>query len=219
MSASGVRPARWRVDHVSMRRFRGVAKERTYEFHGRSGLLHGNNGVGKSTVAVALQWVLYGRFFGDVLPNQRLDSFLVPVQGKGRGFAGEVTFVRGDERLVVARDGAPKSFRLEHAGTRYEGAAAELKRDELLGLDMETFVRAVLLQQSRIRGLLLDEPKERNRALDRLLGLDAAEHLLEATSKKDAAGYMFNNLGTAFEHLDRLDEARQTTSSGEDVSR
>ena len=32
---------------------------------------------------------------------------------------------------------------------------------------------------------------------------DAAEHLTEATERKDATGYMFNNLGTALEHLDR----------------
>lgn len=37
---------------------------------------------------------------------------------------------------------------------------------------------------------------------------DAAEHLAEATRRSGATGYMFNNLGTALEHLDRLDEAR-----------
>ncbi|HUS28244.1 MAG TPA: tetratricopeptide repeat protein, partial [Kofleriaceae bacterium] len=43
---------------------------------------------------------------------------------------------------------------------------------------------------------------------------DAAEHLGEATTKKDATGYMFNNLGTALEHMDNLDEARLAYEAG-----
>jgi DNA repair exonuclease SbcCD ATPase subunit len=177
--------ARWRLSSVTIRQFRGVANEHVYAFDGRPVLLYGNNGVGKSTVAVALQWVLFGKFQGDALPNTRLDSFLSPVTGKGKAYAGEVVFVRGPERLEIARDGAEKTFTLRLGQQMWEDEEAEAKRDELLGLDMDTFVRAVLLQQNRIRGLLLDEPKERNRALDRLLGMDAAEHLLELIRPKD----------------------------------
>lgn len=177
--------ARWRLASVTIRQFRGVAKERVYAFDGRPALLHGNNGVGKSTVAVALQWILFGRFQGDVLPNSKLDSFLAPVQAKGKAYSGEVVLVRGTERLELARDGAAKRFTVRLGKQSWEDDEAEAKRDELLGLDMDTFVRAVLLQQSRIRGLLLDEPKERNKALDRLLGMDAAEHLLEVVRPKD----------------------------------
>ena len=43
---------------------------------------------------------------------------------------------------------------------------------------------------------------------------DAAEHLAEATSRNGATGYMFNNLGTALEHLDRLDDARMAYEAG-----
>ena len=43
---------------------------------------------------------------------------------------------------------------------------------------------------------------------------EAAEHLAEATSRKGATGYMFNNLGTALEQLDRLDEARTAFEAG-----
>jgi DNA repair exonuclease SbcCD ATPase subunit len=184
MTANGSE-ARWRLASVTIRQFRGVAKERVYAFDGRPALLHGNNGVGKSTVAVALQWILFGRFQGDVLPNSKLDSFLAPVQATGKAYSGEVVFARGAERLEISRDGAGKSFTVRLGKQSWRDEEAEAKRDEILGLDIETFVRAVLLQQSRIRGLLLDEPKERNKALDRLLGLDAAEHLLELVRPKD----------------------------------
>lgn len=192
MSANGM--ARWRLDGITIRQFRGVAKERTYAFAGLPALLHGNNGVGKSTVAIALQWVLFGRFH-DALSNTKWESFLAPVQGKAKAYSVEATFARGDERLVVSRDGSSKSFALRLGRQTWEDEAAERKRDELLGLDMDTFVRAVLLQQSRIRGLLIDEPRERNKALDRLLGMDAAEHFLELIRPKDfskaAEGWLY----------------------------
>jgi DNA repair exonuclease SbcCD ATPase subunit len=184
MTAAARSNDHWRLESVTIHHFRGVARDQTYAFGGRPSVLHGNNGVGKSTVALALQWVLFGRFHGDVLPNTRVESFLAPVQTKGKAYAGEVVLIRDGKRLVISRDGAAKSFIVSLGGETWSNEEAETKRDEILGLDMDTFVRAVLLQQSRIRGLLLDEPKERNKALDRLLGMDAAEHLLELTKPK-----------------------------------
>jgi tetratricopeptide (TPR) repeat protein len=43
---------------------------------------------------------------------------------------------------------------------------------------------------------------------------NAVDALVEATSKKGAEGYMFNNLGTALEQLDQLDEARAAFDKG-----
>lgn len=174
---------RWRLARVTIHQFRGVAGEQTYAFDGCPGLLHGNNGVGKSTLVVAVQWILYGRFPAGVLQNTVLDRFLAPVGQKGRPFSGEVVFTRGDESLVLRR--GEDGFTLETGDKKCEGDEAETARDALLGLDMDTFVRAVLLQQSRIRSLLLDEPKERNKALDRLLGMDVIEHLVEVVKPKD----------------------------------
>ena len=178
---------RWRLVSITVRQFRGVAEERRFEFNGRPGLLHGNNGVGKSTVALALQWTLYGRFPEGVLANTAYDRFLSPIHLKGKPYSGEVVLSRGREKLVVSRDGTTKEFKLQIGSTSWSGPEAEEKRDALLGLDMDSFVRAVVLQQSRIRALLLDDPRERNKALDRLLGMDAVEHLLEVIKPKEYA--------------------------------
>jgi len=80
MTAPGPSGSRWRLASITIRRFRGVAKECRFEFNGRPGLLYGNNGVGKSTVALALQWILYGKFPEGVLQNLTPDRFLSPVQ-------------------------------------------------------------------------------------------------------------------------------------------
>jgi AAA domain len=178
---------RWRLHAITICHFRGVAGEQTVHFDGMSGLLHGKNGVGKSTVAQCLQWTLYGRFPQGVLANASLPQFLAPVEGRKKAYCGEVVFQRGAERLVLRRDESEGSFTLTIGSRCYRKKEADAKRDELLGLDMDTFVRAVLLQQSRIRGLLLDEPRERNKALDRLLGMDALEQLMSVVQRDNFA--------------------------------
>jgi DNA repair exonuclease SbcCD ATPase subunit len=187
VSGKDASSAKWRLQSVRIRGFRGIAHEQFLEFGGKSALLKGNNGVGKSTVALALQWTLFGKFPENVLQNVSLDRFLLPVSAatKGQVSSCEVVFAQGREKLVVARDG--KSFSVTVGSERLSDARAEARRDQLLGLDMDTLVRAVLLQQTRVRGLLLDELKERNRAMDRLLGMDAVEELLEVLKTKPAA--------------------------------
>ncbi len=208
MTPDSVGPGgQWRLQSITISHFRGVAGVRTYEFQGRAAMLHGNNGVGKSTVAVALQWILFGRFHGDVLANVKMDSFLSPVeQAKSKAYSGEVIFVRGSEQLSVRRDAGTKEFKVCLGNATWEDEEAEAKLNAILGLDMETFVRAVLLQQSRLRGLLLDEAKERNRAIDRLLGMDAAEHLLAVLRPKD-----FAQAAEAWREAVREDEAALKT--------
>jgi DNA repair exonuclease SbcCD ATPase subunit len=176
---------RWRLESITIRGFRGVAKERTFRFDGRPALLKGNNGLGKSTVAQALQWTLFGRFPEHVLANVSYDRFLAPVSAKSKSYRGEVVLVRGQQRMEAVRDG--KLFTLKVGGKTLQGEDADAKRDSVLGLDMDTFVRAVLLLQSRVRGLLVDEVKERNKALDRLLGMDAIEAILDVVKPKLAA--------------------------------
>ena len=177
--------ARWRLASVKIRSFRGVADEHTYEFDGRSGLLHGDNGVGKSTVAQSIQWTLYGKFPPEVLSNTSHKTFLAPVSAKNADWFGQVTLKSGKQTLVITRDQGTKEFSLELGDKTFTGDEAEVERDRLLGLDMAGFVRTVLLQQSRIRGLLLDSPKERNAALDRLLGMDDIEQILSRLKPRD----------------------------------
>jgi DNA repair exonuclease SbcCD ATPase subunit len=167
----------WVLESLTIRNFRGVAGEQTYRFDGKPGLLHGNNGVGKSTAAQCLQWTLYGKFPAEVLQNTSFSSFMAPVGTSGAKWYGQVAFSNSSGKMIVTRSQNPKNFSVEVDDTTYEGEEAEEQLSRLLGLDMSGFVRTVLLQQSRIRGLLLDSPKDRNAALDRLLGMDDIENI------------------------------------------
>lgn len=174
---------RWRLASVTIDDFRGILGSQVYEFNGRPTIIWGNNGVGKSTVALALEWTLFGAFPSNALGAPK-DSFMTPVGGEPKEWKGEVVFIRGKDRLVVCRDEGMNTFTVDGSGKKRSGENAIAFLEEELGLDMETFVRAVLLQQSKIRGLLLDDVKDRNKALDRLLGMDAAEVMLEAIRPK-----------------------------------
>lgn len=175
--------ARWRLASVSVTDFRGILGSQVYEFNGHPTLIWGGNGVGKSTVALALEWTLFGAFPSNALGAPK-DAFMSPVGGGAKACKGEVVFTRGKNRLVVRRDANTKTLTVELSGKKMEDDHARVFLEEQLELDMDTFVRAVLLQQSKIRGLLLDDVKDRNKALDRLLGMDAAEAMLETVKPK-----------------------------------
>src|SRR6185312_9933447 len=176
-------PDHWRLESVTVTDFRGVLGTQTYQFAGLSTLVWGDNGVGKSTLALAIEWTLFGGFPSKVLGVPR-DNFMSPVGGGAKGYKGEVAFRRGTELLVARRHADDDDLVVELGGRTKRGEKATALLDETLGLDKDTFVRAVLLQQSKIRGLLLDEPKERGKALDRLLGMGDAEAMLEIVKPK-----------------------------------
>src|SRR5579883_1408765 len=157
--------ARWRLDSIEIENFRGVLGKQRFAFRGLPALVFGENGVGKSTIALALEWTLFGFFPSHVFGAPR-PAFMAPVGSSRKRCRGEVVFVRGAQRLVVRRDEQQGEFVVEEGGKRQLDDAAAVLLEQALALDGDTFVRAVLLQQSRIRGLLLDEPKERNKALD-----------------------------------------------------
>lgn len=175
--------ARWRLDSIEIENFRGVLGKQRFAFSSLPSLVFGDNGVGKSTIAHALEWTLFGYFPSHVLATPK-PAFISPVGSAKKGCRVEIVFARGADRLVVRRDDAEDGFVVEQGRRRIQGENAASALEHALGLDADTFVRAVLLQQSRIRGLLLDEPKERNKALDRLLGMEAAEALLETIKPK-----------------------------------
>ena len=174
---------RWRLASVTINDFRGVLGSQLYEFKGYPALIWGDNGVGKSTIALALEWTLFGEFPSNALGAPK-DVFMSPVGGGSKVCKGEIVFSRGKERLVVRRDTDGNSLTVELGSKKKEDEDAETFLKEQLGLDKDTFVRAVLLQQSKIRGLLLDDVKDRNKALDRLLGMDAAGAMLDTIKPK-----------------------------------
>ena len=177
---------RWRLDSVEIKGFRGIAGRQRFDFSGRNGLLFGPNGQGKSTVPLAIHWALFGKFPAGILQNTRFASFLPSAANGSGAWSVRLTLKREGQSLTVHREDGTgrKRFELEVDGQTYRDTQAEEKRDTLLGMDLDTFARLILLQQSRVRGLLMDETAERRKAMDKLLGLEAiAEIAAELKAK------------------------------------
>lgn len=183
----------WRLHRIRLRDFRGAAGEIALELDGRPVLLTGRNGVGKSTMALGLQWALFGTFPEGVLSRTNFDTHLLPVGTKASTYEVEVTLLRGNERLYVLRRRASaklSDLTVEIGSEAFSGAEAQAALERALGLDESTFARASLLLQNRVRGLLLDDPRERSEAMDRFLGMDEVTGLaaiLEPATFADVA--------------------------------
>ena len=52
----------WRLQSLTIRDFRGISGSCALDFACRPCLIHGDNGMGKSTIALALQWTIFGCF-------------------------------------------------------------------------------------------------------------------------------------------------------------
>src|SRR6185503_10621001 len=166
---------RWRLSSVEIDGFRGVAAKQRFDFQGRGCLLFGPNGQGKSTIALAIQWALFGKFPSGILLNVASSSFLRSHGNATGAYSVRVTFDRPAQKAVVYREAGTKHKRFEVTldGKRFADADADEKRDALVGMDADTFSRLIVLHQGRVRGLLMDEASERRAAMDKLLGLDA----------------------------------------------
>ncbi|OIO11041.1 MAG: hypothetical protein AUJ52_02770 [Elusimicrobia bacterium CG1_02_63_36] len=176
---------RWRLKSVTLKGFRGVKGEKTFNFDGKPALLHGKNGQGKSTIAQGLHWALFGEFHGGVLPKQSVEKFLKAVGATG-DWSAAAAFSRDDETLEIHRagKGQQSSLTVSLGGKTWSDDEAAAKLESLFGLDMESFSRAVLLHQRRVRGLLSDEAGDRKRAMDRLLGMQDLEALQGIVKEK-----------------------------------
>jgi DNA repair exonuclease SbcCD ATPase subunit len=122
---------RWRLNSLEINGFRGVAGKQSFDFLGRNGLLFGPNGQGKSTVALALQWVLFGKFPPGILQNTQLSSFLRSHRNDAGPYSVRIVLKRNDQAMAVYREEGTKRkrFELELGGGQYDDVKAEVQRD------------------------------------------------------------------------------------------
>ena len=206
---------RWRLSWLEIKGFRGVAGTQSFDFRGRNGLLFGPNGQGKSTVALAIQWAVFGKFPSGILQNTKVSSFLRSHSNPAGPYSVRVVFKRGEQSMALYREDGTrhKRFELEVDGQQYEDVKAEDQRDALIGMDMDTFARLILLHQGRVRGLLMDEPSERRAAMDKLLGVDVIAEICGELKGKRFEERANALLAAEKDKLVRLEEQERTLGS------
>jgi DNA repair exonuclease SbcCD ATPase subunit len=162
------------LQSITIEGFRGFPKKIDFDLDAPVVLVVGPNGTGKSSLACAIEWCLFG-------PDVETESHTgirerVSWESRNRAVSQclvEIEFTGNGETLVVHRS-APSSgkpdfwFRMGSSPPIREGG----KLKALLGgLEIKDFFTAIHLHQESLRGLLLAKPGERKQDFYRLLGL------------------------------------------------
>lgn len=184
-----------RIDTVQLDNFQNYDTEQV-QFPDGVTLIRGENGAGKSTLLRAI----FAGLFPSKMKKQIDISSLDQLVRKGEDEAVlQLTFIVGEETYTVTwtievdydddgeiDGGSTKSCRLE--STAFEDpidgvndVVAEIER--VIGMDEESFVNSVYVQQEELVRLTSSDADERAQILDRLLGLKEVEDYIERMEK------------------------------------
>ncbi|OLD40786.1 MAG: hypothetical protein AUI21_03535 [Nitrospirae bacterium 13_1_40CM_2_62_10] len=170
------------IDHLDVEGFRGVNRPMSIDFGRGATIFTGLNGKGKTSILRAVEWCLFGELRYQERENASHDEIVNMQHPEGRARAS-ITLSRTGERYVVSRERkvAKRGSALNVAlpgGRSLVDEEAKAFLFHLTGLTFEDFYRAVFLHQESVRGLLLEEPRFRDEALDRLFGLEKLRDVL-----------------------------------------
>jgi DNA repair exonuclease SbcCD ATPase subunit len=168
--------------------FRGFVGEQEFAFDRPVTLLCGENHRGKSSTLNAVEWCLFGdecvgkktgirERVGWEIANRRLQKGDVTVIAEFEGPKGTYTVTR--EQSVSRKRAAQKVTVLLPDGTQLQDDEAENMLLVLFRSSFQDFMTAVYQHQEAIRAILTQEPRERNDAIDRLLGLSPYREILK----------------------------------------
>ncbi|MEH2235703.1 AAA family ATPase [Nostoc sp.] len=182
----------YKLISLKVKGFRGFADragEREFIFDNSCTLLLGIQGGAKSSTLNAIEWCL----FGDKVANKsatKIDErkdWLVKNKTSSEATV-EVTFKRDDGELLKVyrcdrkRRGKPSFYYQTNDGIHED----ENRLAVLLGIELSDYMSCIYLHQEVINALLVQEPKERRNALDRLMGLTNWRNLGEGIKNAKA---------------------------------
>ncbi|HYV37558.1 MAG TPA: SMC family ATPase [Gemmataceae bacterium] len=192
--------------------FRGFREAVDFTFDKPVTQLFGENRSGKSSTLNAIEWVLFGddccgkqtgirERVGWTVDNRHMESPVVCVELEMALAAGNCLIRRSMRRR-------PKKTALESSlqvtfpdGATISGSEAEHRLGGLLRSSFRDFLTTVYQHQESIRAIVTQEPKDRNDAIDRLLGLTDQRNILDAldaaklAQRQKQVGDRFGNFG------------------------
>lgn len=224
-----------KVNSVTLDNIRSYDFERV-EFEPGSNLIHGKNGAGKSSILQAI----FGGLFQTSMTEQlgtdfTLDNIVNNESDEGHislefeitdttytvEWAITVSEDEDGERSAKTKYGYPKlsSDALPETidGVRAVGSHIE----SLVGMDAESFVNSVYVQQGDITRLIHADSETRRQIIDGLLGLNRLDELIERMDKarlefykaKTDAKTLRQDSSNRLEELPELDEVQGTIQS------
>lgn len=180
--------ARIQLKTIQVEGFRGVNKPVRLDFGARATVLSASNGCGKSTLLGAIEWALFGDLKFQPAENRTRDELVSLFHPGGRATVQLGLSSRGEDlRVKRTKPVGKMGTSVEVAnGTRQplEDTKADDALFQMLGLSFDDFYRAAFLHQDSIRGLLTEEQRDRDEALDRLLGVETIRNILTSIPVK-----------------------------------
>ncbi len=177
---------KFRLVRLRAEGFRGICDPLDIDFHQQTTLLFAPNGSGKTSILGAIEWALFGELQYQPKENATNDE-LVNIRHRTQIATVTIDLANDDGIVSITRSkkagkrAAEAIVQLAN-GEEYVGSDANTVLFRLLGLTFDDFYRAVYLHQESIRGLLTDDPRVRNEALDRLFGVEKLRDMLKALS-------------------------------------
>jgi DNA repair exonuclease SbcCD ATPase subunit len=220
--------------------FRGFLDPQSFSFDSLVTILFGQNRCGKSSTLNAIEWSLFGDGCGGEKTKIRERiGWKIANQGAERGEvlvelaisdSDGVHFIRRSSRPRAGRTTLEAKLEIELPdGECLDGANAEQFLDRILRATFRDFATTVYQHQEAIRAIVTQEPRERNDAIDRLLGLSDYRNLLTALQKVNAKGRQKdfvakwnafqNEVGTALKTRDSVLDEQRNEAAGAGVSR
>ena len=174
---------------VKISNFLGIQDEYTIDFDGDLGtglsFVVGSNGSGKSTIIEAIVWCQFGRCIrkglsvGDVVNDVTGQNCMVSLS-----FSNGYTITRyrkhkiHGNRIIVSLNGVEQP-QFEHG----EARASQAALDELLGIDYEEFIKAVVLGHESAASFLSSTPAQRQDFIESALGLSTLDMSADLSRK------------------------------------
>jgi exonuclease SbcC len=172
--------------------FRGVNTERTVKFSQGVTLIHGLNGMGKTTILQAIEWCLTGEIPSFEGPDFKEEDAIVNCFTDKKSASVILTLEDTTSNRIMTVDrrrrrskssGTTKtntSLKVVVDGKEQENDSAMEILSQFLGVGPEDLAKNTYIRQDAIDQLLHEKPEDRSRALDVILGTDKIRGFLDA---------------------------------------
>jgi DNA repair exonuclease SbcCD ATPase subunit len=193
-----------KIRNIEWKNFNGygnVIQKIDFTKEGQLYLLVGQNGSGKSSIAEAITYGLYGKVEG-----KRLGDLANRIN---RGMEVTIQLSAKGKEITIRRGIMPNYFELFINGTIYDQAGNKNVQDyletEILDIPYQVFKNIIILSVNDFKSFLTMSSGDKRNIVDRLFGFTIINHMRESIREKrrDAK----QDIQTLYDELNILDES------------